>query len=520
VRRKWLWGGFALGFCAAVAAWWPGRESVEGAAEAQRRASIYPDYAGVTVPVNIAPLNIVVREPGEKFCLRLTGTAGRTVEVFGGREGIRIPARAWGELLRKNAGGALRMDVYAKGPAGWTHFDAAGIDVAAEEIDGFVVYRYFPPIYDKWGRISIRQRALGSFDERVLIDNEQSRDASGQTIGNACVNCHTFWNHKTSRMLMHLRPGGRAGQAPAMIVVKDGRASKVDTRVAGGGAAAYSSWHPSGKLIAFSRNSFLQFFHSAGEDVREVVDRDSDLGLCDVESGRVYTAPQISRPDRLETWPAWSPDGRYLYFASARQLSNDRKQPPPDWAEIRYDLARASYDPATGRWGEAETVVAASELGQSVSMPAVSPDGRFVMFTGHPHGSFPTFQTGSDLYLADLAGKGGARRLDEINSPRAEGYHSWSSNGRWVVFSSKREDGVFTRLYIAHLDAAGRFGKPFLLPQEDPWFYGRCLMSFNRPELIGEPVGVSSSELARAANETGKGEGKTQESVEPYLPLR
>jgi hypothetical protein len=287
-----------------------------------------------------------------------------------------------------------------------------------------------------------------------------------------------------------------------MVMVRDGRAEKVDTRDGPNTAAAYPTWHPSGKLLAFSRNSFTQIFHSAGVETREVVDKNSDLGLYRTDTNEVFTVPQISRPDRLETWPSWSPDGRYLYFCAA-PLWTDQKNAPLLHDKVRYDLERIAYDPASGRWGQVELVVAASQLGKSISLPQISPDGRFLMFTAHDYGSFPIFQPSSDLYLLDLSG-GAPRRLDEINSDRSDSYHSWSSNSRWVIFASKREDGLFARLYIAHLEAGGRFGKPFLMPQDDPDTYGRCLMTFNRPEFLLEPVAVSASELVRAMNSTAR----------------
>jgi hypothetical protein len=462
-------------------------ESLQPCGEARRRAATFPDYSGAVIPRNIAPLNLRILEGGQKYCLRLSGKGGAPIEIFSAVGAIRIPPDKWRSLLEANAGGDLKMDVYAKGAGGWTHFDATRNPIAADEIDPYVVYRYIPPIYDKWGQISLRQRDLRSFEERILFDNERSTDPGGKTAGNACVNCHTFLNHRTAQMLVHSRPS-RSGQIPAMILVRGERATKVDTRLGGRGAASYPAWHPSGKLLAFSRNSLLQIFHTAGVEVREVVDRDSDLGLYDVETGKTYTVPQISRPDRLETWPTWSPDGRYLYFSSARQLSNDRKNPPPNWETIQYDLDRVAFDPATGQWGEAEMVVSAAQLGRSISEPVVSPDGKFLMFTGHDHGSFPIFQPSADLYLVDLSHTKSlpvtARRLDEINSDRADSYHSWSSNSRWAIFSSKREDGMFTRLYIAHANQDGHFDKPFVLPQQDPDFYRQCVMVFNRPELI------------------------------------
>jgi hypothetical protein len=494
-----------------------GAGSLEPTAEAHRPAATYPDYSGAVIPPNIAPFNLQVLEPGRKFCLRVSAAAGTSIAVFSSSGVIRIPPAAWGNLLKANTGADLRTDIYAKGEAGWTHFETVRNRIAADEIDPYVVYRYIPPIYDRWDRIYLRQRNLTSFDERVLFDNQRSADASGATIGGACVNCHTFLNHGTGRMLLHFRPGSQSGQIPAMILVRDGRAEKVDTRAAGQGPAAYITWHPAGKLLAFSRNRLMQMFHAAGVEVRDVVDQDSDLGLYDVDAGRSFTVPQISRPDRLETFPAWSPDGRYLYFSSA-PFPGGQKNLPLQYDKVRYDLERVSYDPATGAWGPVEMVVSADRLGRSISLAQVSPDGRYLMFCGHDYGSFPIFQPDSDLFLVDLtriqsppkgsdpesaplaAGAAAPRKLDEINSDGADSYHSWSANSRWVIFSSKREDGMFARLYIAHLEPGGRFGKPFIMPQQDPGFYSRCLMTFNRPELIQEPVTVPAAELARAIN--------------------
>lgn len=489
-----------------------GPEQVRDSLEAHRRAVTFPDYFEAEIPPNIAPFDIKIIESGQKFRLRVSGKAGTAIDLSSASGKFRIPPDGWRALLKANAGADLTLDLYAKTDAGWTHFDPVRNRVAAEEIDPYLVYRYIPPIYDKWGRISIHQRDLRSFEDTTVFDNE--------TAGNVCVNCHSFANHRTDRMLIHSRPS-RPGQIPAMILVRNGRAEKVDTRVAGRGAASYPAWHPDGKLIAFSRNSLIQVFHTAGVEPREVIDRDSDLDLYDTEAGKSYTVPQISRPDRLESWPAWSPDGKYLYFSSAPQLSTNRSNPPPNWDTIQYDLVRVAFDAATGRWGEPETVVAAARIGRSISEPAVSPDGRYLMFTGHDHGSFPIFQPSADLYLVDLAAQPAAvRRLDEINSPRADSYHSWSSNGRWVIFSSKRDDGVFTRLYIAHFDGAGHFGKPFVLPQQDADFYRECVMAFNRPELVAEPVTVSAAELARAINSGTAAAPPTKGSDEPYNSAR
>jgi hypothetical protein len=506
-----------------------GPESIEPCAEAHRPAATYPDYSATIIPPNVAPLNLKVLEGGRKYCLRFSAGASAPGEVFSTDGNLQIPPGVWRKLLEANAGGELRLDIYVKGESGWVHFDTVRNQIAAEEIDPYVVYRYIPPIYNKWDQISLRQRDLRNFNERTILDTRRSTDPDGRSVGGACINCHTFLNRGTDQMLLHMRPG-QSSQIPAMILVRDGQAKKVDTRNGPNPPAAYTSWHPSGKLLAFSRNRIIEMFHSAGVETRVVVDRDSDLSLYAVDTGRAYTVPQVSRPDRLETFPSWSPDGRYLYFTSAPLPVTDKKDVPLHYEKMQYDLERIAYDPATDRWSQVETVVAAAQIGKSISLPEISPDGRFLMFCGHDYGSFPIYQLSSDLYLLDLSkvesppvrflpesassaaapmiheptalaiGKAAPRKLDEINSDRSDSYHSWSSNGRWVIFTSKREDGMFARLYIAHLEADGRFSKPFVMPQKDPEFYSRCLMTYNRPELIRQPVTVTATELARAMN--------------------
>ena len=84
---------------------------------------------------------------------------------------------------------------------------------------------------------------------------------------------------------------------------------------------------------------------------------------------------------------------------------------------------------------------------------------------------------------------GDIRRMVEVNSDDVDSYHTWSSNGHWFVFSSKRMDGLWARPYFASFNPeTGETGKPFLLPQEDPLFYDYYTYTYNRPELIKEPV--------------------------------
>ena len=104
------------------------------------------------------------------------------------------------------------------------------------------------------------------------------------------------------------------------------------------------------------------------------------------------------------------------------------------------------------------------------------------------------------FYMMDLKTKE-VQKLDAVNSERSESYPTWSSNGRWIMVDSRRDDGNYTRPYIAYFDKNGKAHKAFMLPQKDPNFYTFYLRSFNRPEFMVEPVKITPQEFAAKAKE-------------------
>jgi hypothetical protein len=399
-----------------------------------------------------------------------------------------MPLRAWSALLHENRGAELYFDIYVKARKGrWSRYATVTNKVAAENIDGYLAYRLIDGVYNIWGDMGIYQRTLESYDESLVLANT--------SFGNGCVNCHTFWNNRPDKMVIQIRHGPE-DYGSGMVLIDHGVVKKVDTRTPVSPTfSAYVSWHPSGRLAAFSMNKVRQFFHTARGEVRDVCDLDSDLAVYVADSGSVISTPAISRSDRLETYPTWSPDGRYLYYCSAPILWSDRdKLPPEHYDQVRYDLMRISCDTETRTWGEPETVLSGQETGKSITLPRISPDGRWLLFCMSDYGCFPIHQASADLYMMDLTTRQ-YKRLG-INSDRTESWHSWSSNGRWIVFSSKRLDGLLARPYFSYVDAEGETHKPFLLPQRDPDFYDGFLRTYNLPELIGEPIRVRGEGIA------------------------
>ena len=154
------------------------------------------------------------------------------------------------------------------------------------------------------------------------------------------------------------------------------------------------------------------------------------------------------------------------------------------------------------QFGPRQLVFRADSLDKSATLPRISPDGRWLMFTLGQYGCFHIWHKDADLWMIDLQTLA-ARPAGELNSCETESYHSWSSNGRWVVFSSRRDDGGYTRPFFAHIGADGRATKPFELPQAYPDYNRQSMKCFNIPELMKGPVNIKPQSFADVLKKDG-----------------
>ena len=177
-------------------------------------------------------------------------------------------------------------------------------------------------------------------------------------------------------------------------------------------------------------------------------------------------------------------------------MAADSKDLPLEREEVHYHLLRVSFDATTRTFGEkTDTLYNAHKMGGSVSYPRVSPDGRHLLYTWTEFGTFPIWHQEADLRMMDLQ-TGNAVDVSVWNDARqADSYHSWSANGRWVMYGSRRLDGRYTRLYFAYFDKEGKAHKPFLLPQEDPRHNTWRLKSYNVPEFVDGQVELPASTI-------------------------
>jgi hypothetical protein len=445
---------------------------------------IEPDYSGVTIPVNIAPMNFIIKEPGSAFYAELSTEPNGLVRIKSKSGLIRIPGKKWRNLLNSNEFRDLNIDVFVKDKTtGWKKFKRITNIISPDPADPFLTYRILYPGYESWTELSIRQRSVENFNEWNIIKNSVADDN--------CVNCHSYNNGKSDDFLFHMR-GSLGGTY--LFSGDEVRKINLKTKEMKNGAV-YPRWHPSGKFVAFSSNKIVQQFHSADNKKVEVSDLESSLVLYDVEKNEMVPVIFPDMEKYMDTYPEWSPDGNYLYFCRAAQVADTF-----EYSQIRYNLMRSAFNRETRKFGLPETIWDAAAINKSISFPRISPDGKYFVVTLHDYGCFPIWHKEADLWLMNLETRQ-TERLS-LNSDFTDSYHSWSSNGKWMVFSSRRDDGLTTRLYLSYMDEKGKSGKPFILPIRDPRFYNRFSKSYNAPEFsktVIDPIPGKIRKVSRSA---------------------
>lgn len=463
----------------------PGKSGIVSVARMPR---MDPDYTSLVIPQNIAPLNFTIKEPGIAFFVDLHGGPGPHVQVKSAKPEIRIPAHKWKKLLSSCAGKPLYIDVHVLDIAkSWQRFATITNTVACEKIDDYLLYRLIPPLYTRYGKMGVYQRTLSHFTQKPVWLNRMSH--------NNCMNCHTFKGNDPDYMAVHMRGGKGNG-----TLIKRGRdVFKVQTETAFNTPAGNPAWHPSGDFIAFSVNKVRQFFHETGS-TREGIDMASDIILYTIASNTISSPPSLSDPRFMETMPEWSPDGKYLYYCRAPQFPQDSFI--EYHAKIYYDLMRLPFDANTLSWGTPEPLLTHTTTGKSFSLPKVSPDGKFLLCSMADYGNFTTFRPGGDIVLYETAT--GNHRVLDVNTGAPESFPIWSSNSRWMLFSSKRKNGICSYLYISHIDSAGFASKPFILPQRDPHVYESLCMTYNFPCFLIKPFAMTPTRLVETFEDNAR----------------
>jgi Flp pilus assembly protein TadD len=214
------------------------------------------------------------------------------------------------------------------------------------------------------------------------------------------------------------------------------------------------------------------------------------LVVYDTQTGTFKPLPGADDPEYVQSNPTWSRDGKTIVFARTKAYKKDvvanatsvllsEKDVPEfvnDKEPFKFDLYRVPFN--EGKGGKAEPIQGASHNGKSNYFAKFSPDGKWIIFCKAEN--YMLLMPDSELYIIPAEG-GEARRL-RANTPRMNSWHSWSSNGRWLVFSSKANT-AYTQLFLTHIDEQGESTPPVVLDR----FTGSDRAA-NIPEFVPLPA--------------------------------
>jgi Flp pilus assembly protein TadD len=200
-------------------------------------------------------------------------------------------------------------------------------------------------------------------------------------------------------------------------------------------------------------------------------------------TGKLRPLPGADDAAFVQASAFWSPDGKYLVYSRAAAKAPYTKDQPiaeyandPNETQIQYDLYRVPFN--GGKGGKAEPVRGASANGKSNNFPKVSPDGRWIVYVQCQTGLL--MRPDSELYI--VPAKGGTARRLKSNTRLMNSWHSFSPNGRWLVFASKGRS-MYTQMYLTHIDKDGNDSPAILI--DNATAGNRAV---NIPEFVNRPA--------------------------------
>lgn len=218
---------------------------------------------------------------------------------------------------------------------------------------------------------------------------------------------------------------GRDGAAYIYVMNADGSGLQQLTSKPGGDASP--RWSPDGSRIAFSRNGSLAVMKADGSDLKIIMEPQS--------SG-------TAEPCRAGSFVGgWSPDGQRITYYSAVVSSGG--------APGRFFVCAIDAD------GSNLEVLVSQPAGSIHAEPVWSPDGKKVAFRDDRDNKdcvSPSYNDCSfEIYVLDLES---GQETNVTNHPALDIEPNWSPDGKWIIFSSNRDDSTNFDLYAMRSDGS------------------------------------------------------------------
>lgn len=191
--------------------------SVENPTMVNRKPSIYPDYIGVTIPADIAPMNFNIKgDTVDVVDVVAKGSKGGELHVSG--EWADFDVEDWHQLTEQNIGGSISFTVSTRKDGKWKQYQDFQMMVSPYRLDDYgLTYRRIAPGYEVGGNIGICQRDIHTFDETAIMTET--------ALPGRCFNCHTANRTDARQLTCQIR-----GEGGGTLIMKDGKQQWIDTK--------------------------------------------------------------------------------------------------------------------------------------------------------------------------------------------------------------------------------------------------------------------------------------------------
>jgi len=441
-------------------------------------------YANSSFPVNIAPPRIRWEDETDNlWMVSITAPGWESPLCAVTKSKHWSPSASSWEALKKAAGASsIRLEVRGcrvidgKRVGTTVYTDEVTFSISKYPVDPLVVYRLVTPLFHSAKTPDMFFLNVATLDSGLFYPS----------AGSYCTNCHSFPNtpstpEKDYNLAIAIRH--RDGDKRLTVL---GLYNFLQRQGKGISASTFfMSWNPDGTKLAVCEGKDTYSKPLTTLETQEFLVRMADIHIVDRVTGEDSLLPGASSRDYMETFPAWSTDGKTILFTRAEEIGDN-------WHPLKFSIYQVPYN--DGKGGESTPLPGASENGKSNFFPRFSPDGKWMVWTVAEWSSLvsPT----SDLWITSARDWSNPRKLECNCDCAMDSHHSWSSNSRWLLFTSKRDDGIFARMYLTEIDEEGHASAPVEVPTPG----GDDVMCYNVPEFMKFDLPIDAWDIL---NQTG-----------------
>ena len=347
--------------------------------------------------------------------------------------------------------------------------------ISRDSVNAPVLYRQMPIPF------LIAEKKLDSMNFMLINFGSKEKPHVAMKGFSVCGNCHSF-TADGSTIGLDLDAGFRDKGGYFVSEVEDtiqfklsnfNSWSKIEKRRTFG---LFSKLSPNGRYIVTTvkdRVLVKNFKFPPAENVyysQLFFPVNGHLAVYDRQTDTLKELPGANLEEYVQSNATWTADGKYIIFSRADALPADTSiydvvvkdeelinQYVEREKTLKFDLYIIPFNDGNG--GKAEPIKGASNNGKSNYFPAVSPDGKWLIYCQAEN--FMLLMPDSRLYVVPVSG-GKAREL-KCNFNSMNSWHSWSPNSKWLVFASKGLS-AYTDMFLTHIDQHGNSSIPVLVP--------------------------------------------------------